>query len=248
MSIFIQPDWPAPANVKALSTTRKGGISEGVYSGLNLGLHVQDAPSTVLKNRQLLNVAAHLPNEPLWLNQIHSTEVVAINTAEAQSEIPSADASYTRLQNQVSIVMTADCLPLLVCDKAGTVVAAIHAGWRGLLDGIIEKTLKQMQVLPSELLVWLGPAISQAHFEVGDEVRSAFVAHDPQAISAFKIHGDKWLADLYALARLRLSAAGVNAADIYGGEHCTYQQRELFYSYRRDCDTGRQASLIYLES
>ncbi len=248
MSNFIQPDWPAPANVKALSTTRKGGMSQGIYSGLNLGLHVCDDPETVLQNRQLLSVTAGLPNPPHWLNQIHSTEVVAINTPEAQLEIPSADASYTRLPNQVSIVMTADCLPLLVCDKAGTVVAAIHAGWRGLLDGIIENTLEQMQVSPAELLVWLGPAISQSHFEVGNEVRAAFVARDPQATSAFKSHGDKWLADLYALARQRLHAAGVNAADIYGGEHCTYQQRELFYSYRRDCYTGRQASLIYLES
>lgn len=248
MSDFIQPDWPAPANVKAFSTTRQGGISQGIYSGLNLGLHVQDDPAAVLQNRQLLSVNAGLPNPPLWLNQIHSTEVFAINTPEAQQDIPSADASYTRLPNQVSIVMTADCLPLLVCDKAGTVVAAIHAGWRGLLDGIIEKTLKQMQVSPSELLVWLGPAISLAHFEVGGEVRAAFVAHDPKAISAFKVHGEKWLADLYALARQRLNTAGVNAADVYGGEHCTYQQRELFYSYRRDRDTGRQASLIYLES
>lgn len=247
MSTFIQPDWPAPANVKALSTTRKGGMSQDAYSGLNLGMHVQDEPATVLQNRQQLSVTAGLPNPPHWLNQIHSTEVFAINTPESQPEPPSADASYTRLQNQVCIVMTADCLPLLVCDKAGTVVAAIHAGWRGLLDGIIENTLKQMQVPPAELLVWLGPAICQSNFEVGDEVRAAFVAHEPQAISAFKSHGDKWLADLYALARLRLSAVGVNVADVYGGHFCTYQQNELFYSYRRDHNTGRQASLIYLE-
>ena len=142
--------------------------------------------------------------------------------------------------------MTADCLPLLVCDKAGTQVAAIHAGWRGLLDGIIEQTLAQLSAAEGELLVWLGPAISQTHFQVGDEVRAAFVAHDSQAETAFVADGERWLADLYLLARQRLQALGVASQNIYGGDYCTYTQVELFYSYRRASQTGRQASLIYL--
>lgn len=249
MPRFIYPDWPAPSNVKALSTTRLGGYSCGGFQGLNLGLHVQDDCTLVWRNRQLLTATAELPQQPFWLEQTHSTDVITLlGQSHDASSVPTADATVTCMAEQVCIVMTADCLPLLVCDKAGTVVAAIHAGWRGLLDGIIENTLNKLAVDNSELLIWLGPAISQSAFQVGNEVRELFIAQQPQAYSAFIPDGNKWRADLYLLARQRLQAFGVSANDIYGGEYCTYQQDELFYSYRRDHQTGRQASLIYLES
>jgi YfiH family protein len=248
MPRLIQPNWPAPGNVKALSTTREGGVSHVPYAGLNLGLHVQDDSQLVWQNRQLLMTAAHLPQQPYWLNQTHSTDVVSlVGQSHDAEQLPAADASVTQMAGQVCLVMTADCLPLLICDKAGSQVAAIHAGWRGLLDGVIENTLAKLSAAPNDLLVWLGPAISQAHFQVGSEVRDAFITHDPQASSAFIADGDKWLADLYLLARQRLQALTVNATDIYGGDHCTYRETDLFYSYRRDHQTGRQASLIYLE-
>lgn len=193
--------------------------------------------------------AAHLPQQPYWLNQTHSTDVVSlVGQSHDGKQLPAADASVTQMTGQVCLVMTADCLPLLICDKAGTQVAAIHAGWRGLLDGIIENTIAKLSAAPTDLLVWLGPAISQAHFQVGNEVRDAFITYDPQASKAFIADGDKWLADLYLLARQRLQTLAVNTTDIYGGDYCTYQQTERFYSYRRDGQTGRQASLIYLES
>jgi YfiH family protein len=249
MPRFIQPNWPAPGNVKALSTTREGGVSHAPYAGLNLGLHVQDDCSLVWQNRQLLMTAANLPQQPYWLNQTHSTDVVNLVGQSHNSELlPAADASVSMMTGQVCLVMTADCLPLLICDKAGTQVAAIHAGWRGLLDGVIENTIAELSVTPNDLLVWLGPAISQAHFQVGSDVRDAFIAHDPQASGAFIVDDDKWLADLYLLARQRLQALMVDTSDIYGGDYCTYRQKDLFYSYRRDNRTGRQASLIYLES
>ncbi|QFI40012.1 peptidoglycan editing factor PgeF [Moritella marina ATCC 15381] len=249
MPRLIQVNWPAPHNVKALSTTRLGGVSHPPYDGLNLGLHVQDDSALVWQNRQLLMTAAHLPQQPYWLNQTHSTDVVRlVGQPHNPAQLPAADASVTMMTGQVCLVMTADCLPLLICDKAGSQVAAIHAGWRGLLDGVIENTLAKLSADPKDLLVWLGPAISQVHFQVGCEVRDAFITHDPQASSAFIADGDKWLADLYLLARQRLRALAVNPADIYGGGHCTYREIDLFYSYRRDSQTGRQASLIYLES
>lgn len=249
MPRLIEPNWPAPYNVKALSTTRVGGVSYPPYAGLNLGLHVQDDSQLVWQNRQLLMTTAHLPQQPYWLNQTHSTDVVSlVGQFHNAEQLPAADASVTQLTGQVCLVMTADCLPLLICDKAGTQVAAIHAGWRGLLDGIIENTIAKLTAAPAELLVWLGPAISQTHFQVGSEVRDAFIAYDPQASCAFIADGDKWLADLYLLARQRLQALTINATDIYGGDYCTYRETDLFYSYRRDGKTGRQASLIYLES
>lgn len=249
MPRLIKPNWPAPHNVKALSTTRLGGVSHPPYAGLNLGLHVQDDSLLVWQNRQLLMTTANLPQQPYWLNQTHSTDVVQlVGQSHNAEQLPAADASVTMMTGQICLVMTADCLPLLICDKAGTQVAAIHAGWRGLLDGVIENTLAVLSAQPKDLLVWLGPAISQANFQVGSEVRDAFITHDPQASSAFIADGDKWLADLYLLARQRLQALTVNTADIYGGDHCTYRETDLFYSYRRDSQTGRQASLIYLES
>jgi YfiH family protein len=237
------PDWPAPANVRALQTTRHGGISEAPYNTFNLGDHVGDTPLTVARNRQLLS--ALLPSEPVWLQQVHGTTV--INAAQANC-LPQGDASYTTHRDTVCVVMTADCLPVLLCDEHGSVVAAAHAGWRGLCDGVIEATVHAMNVPPATLMAWLGPAIGPQAFEVGDEVRDAFLAQQPQAQAAFvpgNAHG-KWLADIYLLARQRLAALGIER--VYGGGFCTHTDRERFFSYRRDGQTGRMATFIWIGS
>ncbi|MEZ0232466.1 MAG: peptidoglycan editing factor PgeF [Methylophilaceae bacterium] len=238
-SDLIIPDWPAPANVKTLQTTRHGGISHAPYDSLNLGDHVQDNPLNVASNRQRLNT--FVPSEPLWLNQVHG--VVALDAATA-SCLPSADASYTKARGTVCAVMTADCLPVLLCDEAGTVVAAIHAGWKGLLDGVIESTVNTMHAT-EPLMAWLGPAIGPNAFEVGSEVREAFISKDSNAARAFVATGDKWLGDMYFLARQRLQQVGVT--NVYGGGLCTYTDKENFFSYRRDGATGRMATLIWME-
>lgn len=236
---LIHPDWPAPANVKAIQTTRIGGVSTGVYASLNLGDHVKDQPSLVAANRQRLSHC--LPSEPVWLNQVHGIRVI---DAALASCIESADASFSTRRQVVCVTMTADCLPVLLCDDAGTVVAAVHAGWRSLCDGVIEATVKAMPVASGQLLAWLGPAIGPQAFEVGAEVRAQFIARDAQADTAFVAHGDKWLGDLYAIARQRLQTLGVTR--VYGGGRCTYSEPETFFSFRRDGDTGRMASLIWL--
>jgi hypothetical protein len=242
MSDLILPDWQAPANVRALSTTRAGGASQGSYASLNLGDHVGDDAAAVAENRARLR--AVVPAEPMWLKQVHGTRCVVAADSPMGVE---ADASVSFSAGSVCAVLTADCLPLLLCDTAGTAVAAAHAGWRGLAAGVIERTVRAMQRPGSELLAWLGPAIGPASFEVGDEVRAAFVAHDAQAVTAFAPQGDgKWLCDLYTLARQRLVALGVQR--ISGGGYCTYTERERFYSFRRDGVTGRMASCIWLEA
>ncbi len=239
---LIIPDWPAPANVKALQTTRLGGVSQAPYTSLNLGDHVGDDALKVAANRQLLN--SLVPTEPLWLQQVHGVEVV--DAAQA-SCLPSADAAYARQAGAVCAVMTADCLPLLLCDTQGSEVAAVHAGWKGLLDGVIEATVQKMQSSPPVLLVWLGPAIVPQAFEVGDDVRDAFIAQHADAVHSFVAHGDgKWLGDIYQLARQRLSRLGVT--QVYGGGLCTYTDEARFFSFRRDGATGRMASMIWLES
>lgn len=236
---FITPDWPAPANVKALQTTRNGGVSTGAYASLNLGDHVKDLPQHVAANRQLLS--AYMPSEPVWLNQVHGVRVI---DAALFSCLESADASFTSRQRVVCVTMTADCLPVLLCDQAGTVVAAIHAGWRSLCDGVIEATVAAMPVPADQLMAWLGPAIGPDAFEVGGEVRAQFMAQDAQAESAFKAKNDKWLGDLYTIARQRLQSLGIN--QIYGGGRCTFSEPETFFSFRRDGDTGRMGTLIWL--
>lgn len=238
---LIIPDWPAPFNVKALQTTRAGGISSPPYDSLNLGDHVGDAPLAVERNRILLNRL--LPSEPVWLKQMHGTVVVS---ADRTVCLPQADACIARHRAAVCVVMTADCLPILLCDTQGSVVGVAHAGWKGLAAGVIEATVQTMEVAPENILAWLGPAISQDQFEVGDEVRAAFLAIQPQAASAF-IPGrnGKWFADLYALARLRLNALGITR--IYGGDSCTYRERDRYFSYRRDGVTGRMGTFIWLE-
>lgn len=238
---LITPDWPAPKNVRALQTTRLGGISSSPYDSLNLGDHVGDTPLVVARNRMLLNTL--VPSEPVWLKQVHGTVVA---NADLAGCLPQADACIARHRDAVCVVMTADCLPVLLCDHQGTVVGAAHAGWKGLAAGVIEATVQAMDVAPQNLMAWLGPAISQPAFEVGAEVRAVFVDADPQATAAF-IPGQngKWLADIYALAYLRLNALGIT--HIYGGNFCTYRERERFFSYRRDGVTGRMGTFIWIE-
>lgn len=244
----IQPDWPAPARVRALSTTRDGGVSQGVFDGLNLGAHVGDEPARVEDNRARLQLAAGIPEPLNWLNQVHGIAVHRVS--KRYESAPDADAACAHEAGLACIVMTADCLPVLFCDRAGTVVAAAHAGWRGLLGneegGVLEASIRTMGCEPGEILAWLGPAIGPAAFEVGSEVRDAFMAVQGEAAAAFvpSSNEGKWLADIYQLARLRLARAGVTA--IYGGEHCTFSEAERFYSYRRDGQTGRMASIIWL--
>ena len=237
---FITPDWPAPANVKAIQTTRVGGFSIAPYDSLNLGSHVQDDALAVAKNRQLLS--NYLPSVPVWLNQVHGVDV--INAAKSTS-IQNADASFSKNKNVVCVTMTADCLPVLLCNKQGTMVAAIHAGWRSLCDGVIEATIKAMGIEPDDLMAWLGPAIGPDAFEVGGEVREAFIARDTQAEQAFIAFGDKWLGDLYLIAKQRLNKQGI--VSIYGGSECTYSNPSQYFSFRRDGITGRMATLIWFE-
>jgi len=241
---WIIPDWPAPPNVRSLVTTRRGGVSRGAYASLNLGAHVGDDPAQVSENRRRL--ALSLPAPPLWLNQKHGLGVVDADRVAAGHTPPEADAALSSTANKVCAVLTADCLPVLFCDHAGSVVAAAHAGWRGLLAGILEKTVGAMQRQPAELLAYLGPAIGPLAFEVGNEVRTAFVAADPQADAAFKpLPAANWLANIYLLAQQRLARLGVSTID--GGEYCTVCEEERFFSYRRDGTTGRMAALIWLD-
>lgn len=240
MADFFFPEWPAPANVRALQTLRSGGLSQAPWDSFNLAEHVGDNPADVAGNRNLLR--QKLPAEPCWLTQTHGDFAVDAVIAPKMIE---ADAAFSSQAGVVCAVMTADCLPVLFCDAAGSVVAAAHAGWRGLLSGVLEQTIARMQVPGGQLLAWLGPCIGPENFEVGDEVRQAFVARDSAAKAAFKSLGQsKWLADLPLLARQRLNSAGVLA--IFGGGMCTVDEGSRFYSYRRDGVTGRMASLIWL--
>jgi YfiH family protein len=242
---FIQPQWPAPANVKALQTTRNGGVSKGAFASLNLGTHVDDDPIAVATNRQLLS--PYLPSEPVWLNQVHGVEVI---DASLSGCLQNADAAFANKPNVVCVTMTADCLPILLCDTQGTVVAAAHAGWRGLCDGVIEATVAKMQVPASQIMVWLGPAIGPQAFEVGSDVKAQFLAKNAQSELAFAAHGDKWLCNMYILAQQRLHGLGIS--QIYGAgvneKFCTYTDQARFFSFRRDKNTGRMASMIWLAS
>jgi polyphenol oxidase len=243
LSDFIIPNWPAPANVHALQTNRHAGHSHAHFNSLNFGSHVGDNPIHVAQNRQLLSEL--LPSEPVWLNQTHSIEVV--NAANTDC-VPNADASFTTQKNVVCVVMTADCLPVLLCDKAAKIVVAVHAGWRGLCDGALEASIdeacKAAQIMPSDLMAWLGPAIGPNVFEVGCDVRAQFMTKDAKSELAFKPHGDKYLADIYQIATQRLNNTGVT--QIYGGDRCTFTEKDQFFSYRRDGVTGRMATMIWL--
>ena len=242
---FIEPDWPAPARVLALSTTRQGGTSGAPWNSCNLAHHVGDDPAAVAANRRLLLQCLPVGTAIQWLDQVHGTRVVS---ARAEGGVPEADASVSRGPGVACAVLTADCLPVLLCDRAGSAVAAAHAGWRGLAAGVLEATVAAMQVPGAELLAWLGPAIGPARFEVGREVREQFLQGPGEGTAqAFRPSPGApghYLADLYQLARLRLQAAGVEG--IYGGDRCTYSESGHFFSYRRDGHTGRMASLVMI--
>jgi len=240
---LIPVDWPAPDRVRAATTSRIGGVSRPPRDSFNLADHVGDHPAAVLANRELLLEELALPAEPAWLKQVHGTRVVTLG--ETGHEPPEADASVASEPGRVCAVLTADCLPVLFCDRAGSRVAAAHAGWRGLSGGVLEATVAAMGVAPEAIMAWLGPAIGPRAFEVGEAVRAAFVEDDPGSAGAFTPHGDgRWLADIYRLARRRLARAGVG--EIHGGGRCTFTEAGLFYSYRRDGTTGRMASLVWL--
>lgn len=246
---LILPDWPAPAGVRAFFTTRAGGASEGPFASLNLGAHVGDDSARVRENRRRMQ--SLLPAEPLWLNQVHGTEVAVIADdappAASSAAWPRADAAVTRRWERPCMVMVADCLPVLLCDRAGTVVGAAHAGWRGLAAGVIERTVAAMGV-EGEVIAWLGPAIGPQAFEVGQDVVDAFIANDAESSVAFAARPGlpgKYLADIFTLARRRLASAGVR--EVYGGRYCTVSDPARFFSYRRDRQTGRMAALIWLE-
>lgn len=245
MHDWITPNWPSPQNVKAIFTTRTGGVSrnnrDGAYAGLNLGDHVNDDVSSVEQNRALLR--RYLPDNPRWLKQVHGVRPVWVDSNEVKLE---ADAALSSNNGRVCAILVADCLPIFLCDTTGSVVGVVHAGWRGLAGGIIENAISEMANKSSEFIAWLGPAICPKHFEIGEEVREVFLEHDRNAISAFTpSHNDnKWFADLFTLARQRLTAVGVSK--VYGGYECTFSDPSRFYSYRRDGQTGRMAALIWL--
>ncbi len=241
---YIKPNWRAPNNIKAFTTTRNGANYNDPYGNFNLAEHVNDKPKSVLIHRQTLTQELKLPTPPFWLEQIHSTKVVMYNKQYLTKKIK-ADASYTNKTNQICTVMTADCLPILFCNNQGSWVAATHAGWRGLLNGIVENTIQQYQGKSSDLMAWLGPSISQRNFEVGEEVKQQFITVNTQFEQAFIAQTNgKYLCDLYLIARLILQTFNV---EVIGGDYCTYEQQETFYSYRRDGETGRMASLIWIE-
>jgi polyphenol oxidase len=247
---FLLPEWQAPAGVRVLSTTRGGGASASPWNSLNLGTHVGDARESVDANRRRLREAAGLPAEPLWLEQVHG---IAVADADAADASPQADAAVSCTPGRVCGVMTADCLPVVLASGDGAVVGVAHAGWRGLACGVVEATVEKMRSkVPAiaSLQAWLAPAIGAANFEVGDDVRSAFVAFDAQAADAFTPNAQgRWQCDLYRLARQRLVRAGVDR--ISGGGHCTYAEEASFFSHRRDVQhrgakaTGRMATLIW---
>jgi polyphenol oxidase len=240
---WIEPDWPAPPNVRAVSTLRTGGVSQGAYASLNLGAHVEDDADAVTENRHRLRTALALRSEPLWLQQVHGIDVV-----EAQSQLaapPAADAAFARAPNRACAILTADCLPVLFCDQDGRSVAAAHAGWRGLVGGVLETTVAALGEKPERLIAWLGPAIEQEAFEVGGEVRDAFLKRAAAFSAAFAPNDrGRWQADLYELARTELARLAVT--EVYGGGYRCYADSARFFSYRRDGRTGRMATMVWL--
>ena len=259
----IVPDWPAPARVRAASTHREGGLSRGPYASLNLSTGVGDDERTVARNRRILAKMLDLPAEPLWLRQVHGTRVLDLDEhdqsagtqrsgrpsaepSSLSSKPPAADGAVTSRPGQPCVVLTADCLPVLLCNTSGTRVGVAHAGWRGLAGGVLESALRRMQVDPGDLLAWVGPGIGPRAYEVGGEVLEQFAANDPDAAQCFTANSNgRWQADLYGLARRRLRAAGVKA--VFGGGWCTHTESERFFSYRRKAPCGRMATVIWLD-
>ena len=236
---LVKPDWPAPANVRAFTTTRAGGFSKDTWSSMNLGPRCGDDPLAVHRNREIL--VSRLPAAPQWLCQVHGTQVVTHSLAG--SEGLEADGLVSASPAQVCAVLTADCLPVLLCNRSGNRVAAAHAGWRGLSQGVLQATVSQMKEAPADIMAWLGPAIGPGFYAVGEDVRQAFP--EEQGI-CFRKNGETWLLDLYGVARRILTQLGITA--VYGGHFCTFSDSERFFSYRRDGVTGRMASVIWLES
>ncbi|HYC35253.1 MAG TPA: peptidoglycan editing factor PgeF [Usitatibacter sp.] len=240
---WIVPDWPVPGNVRAVVTTRSGGVSAGEYASMNLGFSSGDDREKVAENRRILRT--HLPSDPVYLRQLHGTDVARLDRLASRDDV-TADAAATMNRGQVAGVLTADCMPLLMADREGTRVAAVHAGWRGMAAGVIERAVEAMEIEPAALVAWMGPTIGPDAFEVGAEVREAFVSRDPLAAGAFKAHTPgKFMADLYALAALRLAAAGVG--EVHGGGFCTFHEADRFFSYRREPKSGRMGAFVWIE-
>jgi YfiH family protein len=245
---LIVPDWPAPSGVRAAFTLRTGGVSAPPFASLNLGAHVGDDPRAVAENRARVRKCLALPGEPVWLEQAHGCRVLDLDRPDGAGRAAPgpADAALTRATGRVCVIQVADCLPVLLAAADGSAVAAAHAGWRGLAAGVLESTVQALGVPPRALLAWLGPAISQPHFEVGEEVRAAFLAHDPLSCGAFLANArGRWQCDLNALARGRL--AGIGVRRVHGGLGCTFADAGRFYSYRREGRCGRMAALIWRE-
>lgn len=245
---ILVPDWPAPPGVRAAFTLRSGGVSLAPFDSLNIGIHVGDAPAAVGENRRRVREQLGLPVEPAWLEQVHGTQVADLDAAPGRAVAASAaaDAVVTRHPRRVCVLQVADCMPVLLAARDGSCVAAVHAGWRGLAAGVLEATLRRLAAQPAQLMAWLGPAIGPEHFEVGREVRDAFVTGDAGAAAAFSVNArGRWQCDLAALARRRLGAAGITS--VLGGTWCTYADPARFFSYRRDGQCGRMAALIWLE-
>jgi len=253
VSLWFEPDWPAPKGVRALSSLRGdldgGGASHAPYAWFNVGAHVGDDPGAVAENRRLLRSRAGLPAEPSWLAQMHGVAVADLDATDLDAAgvgaTPiAADAAITRRLGRVCAILTADCLPILFATDTGDAVAAAHAGWRGLAAGVVGATVRALAAPPERLIAWLGPAISRQHFEVGAEVREAFLRADAGAGDAFEAKANaKFTADLEMLARRQLQALGVSR--VYGGGECTYARTDRYFSHRRDGVTGRQATLIW---
>lgn len=240
---WLLPDWPAPARVRAFVTTRAGGVSEGEHASMNLGLSSGDRAEHVERNRAI--VRAVLPAEPRYMRQVHGIDVAELDAPAPKAPV-TADGAVTGSPGSVAAVLTADCMPLLLADRAGKRVAAVHAGWRGMAAGVIESAVDAMRLDGAEILAWMGPTIGPDAFEVGPEVREAFLARDARAGDAFRAHTPgKFMADLYRLARRRLEARGVRA--VFGGGFCTYHERDRFFSYRRVQKSGRMGAFIWME-
>jgi YfiH family protein len=242
---YLIPNWPAPINIKACFTMRMDGHSKPPYESFNIGNHVGDDEKAVAANRKQLITELKLPQTPFWLNQVHGTQVACADDIDSAT---TADAIYARKTNNPCVILTADCMPLFLCDRQGTIVALAHAGWRGLAAGVIENTITAMKIPGKNILAWMGPAMGPQKFEVGSEVREQFLATDPDATAAFMpLPNQKWLANIYLLAQQRLHNCGVTA--ISGGDHCTFTEKEKFFSYRRDGkQSGRMAALIWIEA
>lgn len=243
---LIVPDWPAPIRIRAAFTLRSHGVSRPPFDSFNIGAHVGDEPRAVAENRARLQESLALPAEPTWLEQVHGHRVVDLDTQASLDSLGPADGSLTRTVGRICAIQVADCMPVLFAAADGSAVGAAHAGWRGLAGGVLEAMVRAMNTPPGELLAWLGPAIGQGHFEVGEEVRAAFLVDDAGAGAAFSANQrGRWQCDLYSLARRKLAALGVPS--VHGGSWCTYADPERFFSYRRDGRCGRMAAVIWID-